>query len=153
MKGVSPVIGVILMVAITVVLASTVYYMMSTFGGTEPESLRIGGLQAIEEDYDAGTVKFIFGPFTPETKPTDLRIVIQEKGDREMLGMVYNSNTGFYENSESNFTAQYVDPLENGVVNRGDYVLAEPFVRGDYYTITIIDEKTKDVIYEKTFKM
>lgn len=74
-EAVSPVIATILMVAITVVLAAVLYVMVMGFGG--PGSQQPTGSFTAVQKTSATTEKVSFGVITPDTKPTAIKIVVQ----------------------------------------------------------------------------
>jgi len=97
--AVSPVIGTILLVGITVVLAATLYIMAFGFGGnTDTPPVGQVTLSSIE-----GGFKFQFTPFSKETTWSDIKVILIE---------------GNYSASFSNMTAQSM---------KGDYGLIRSF--------------------------
>jgi flagellin-like protein len=74
-EAVSPVIATILMVAITVVLAAVLYVMVMGFG-TGGSNAPTGSFTGVTKASTA-TEKVSFGVLTPETKPTAIKIVVQ----------------------------------------------------------------------------
>ena len=129
--GVSPIIAIILMVAITVVLAATIYVWVSGFGG--------GGSKAISmsiTQLDSATdhnATFRVDSVSQGAKWDDLEIRINNTADS-----VDTSNS-----SVTNF------PIE-GVINAGTtfYVNSTGLTPGA--TITIIDKTSNSVVLTKS---
>lgn len=124
-EAVSPVIATILMVAITVVLAATLYMMLpddtggagsqqsGSFSGTGDEMLS-------EEEY-----KVEFAKFSPERKISDLRFNLKTPGNDTALADRFDGDvtgaTATFENLD--YQLNYSDQTDNKVVNSGDYLV------------------------------
>ena len=74
-EAVSPVIATILMVAITVVLAAVLYVMVMGFGTGGPNTPS-GSFTSVQK-MSATVERVSFGVITPDTKPTAIKIVVQ----------------------------------------------------------------------------
>jgi len=77
-SGVSPVIATILLVAITVVLSSVVYVMVTELGSNSPPPPS-GGF-GIAEKVSNDTMRVSFGSFSKDTDLTDCKVTIEHDG-------------------------------------------------------------------------
>ncbi len=150
-RGVSPVIGVILMLAITVVLASVVYYMIQSIGGTDPESMRVGTIAEVDKNYNQTAVKCKFTSFVPDTKPSEISVSIHEEGDTFNI-LEYDDATSSFIGTGSTYTVTYHDQTGNDYINFGDYILIDGLQRGEYYEVIIFEDESGDVLDEEQFK-
>jgi len=125
-EGVSPVIGTILLVGITVVLAATLYIMAFGFGGnTDTPPVGQVSLKSIE-----GGFRFEFTPFSKETTWGDIEIILIEGNhSANFSNMTAQAMKGDYGILKS-FGSQSLGTLEvfmnatdlagNGYINQGD---------------------------------
>ena len=80
-KAVSPIIATILMVSVTVVLAGVLYVMIIGMGAGSGDLAPLGSWYA--SDITGNTsATYIFGGFSYEIKPIDIKIIIEE-GDNQ----------------------------------------------------------------------
>lgn len=77
-RAVSPVIATILMVAITVVLAAVLYLMVSQFTGPNTPTPPTGTMSA--NSAAGGNETLGFGRYSPETAPTEIRLIVALDG-------------------------------------------------------------------------
>lgn len=77
-SGVSPVIATILLVAITVVLSSVVYVMVTQLGSNSPPPP--SGAFGIAEKVSNESMKVSFGSFSKDTDFTDCKVTIEHLG-------------------------------------------------------------------------
>ena len=154
-KAVSPVIATILMVAITVVLAAVLYVMVSGYGG--------GGETAPTGDFSGAqktgttTEKLTFGPFSKDTKPTDIKLVVAN-GTATPYTWTFTADTsgGLTCNGTQDKLSgiSFTDLAGDSKVSSGDYVTltfsgAGP---GTYtWIVSIIHVPTGDVIGDISF--
>jgi flagellin-like protein len=78
-EAVSPVIATILMVAITVVLAAVLYVMVMGFGPGGASAPQ-GSFTSVQK-MSATVERVSIGVLTPDTKPTAIKIVVQERAN------------------------------------------------------------------------
>jgi len=145
-EGVSPVIATILMVAITVVLAATVWLLVSGYmgggGGTQ-----ITGSFATKEMVGANKWKLTFSQFQPDTNITTVKISISDGSNTyPVTGWTYNSVNNWTAtfNNNPSFKVYYHDLAGNGVINSGDYLLLTGLSSGTY-TVTILDSNGNQI--------
>ncbi len=140
-EGVSPVIATILMVAITVVLAATVWLLVSGYmgGGT---GTQITGSFASKEIVKPGSWKLTFAQFQPSTNISSLKVSISAGGNTyTVTKWTYNTATNWTAtlSGTPTFGVYYHDLAGNGVINSGDYLLLTGLTSGTTYTVTILD--------------
>lgn len=149
-EAVSPVIAVILMVAITVVLAATVYVWVSGFGGsssTPAKSISLVSASAVAEASEADgdyEKTFTVASASPGLKYEDLRISI---GGRT-LDWVVGTNPG---DDEWTAYAGSTTRAATSLVSAGDTIALEKdgaTMVGD--TLNIIDLDSNSVIFTLT---
>jgi flagellin-like protein len=126
-EGVSPVIGTILLVGITVVLAATLYIMAFGFGAnTDTPPVGQVTLKAVE-----GGFQFEFTPFSKETTWGDLQVVLIEGNhSAAFANMTTSEMKGDYGHTKC-FGCRALGTLEifmnatdlagNGYINQGDH--------------------------------
>lgn len=116
-KAVSPVIGTILMVAITVVLAAVLYVMVSGISGPGSTSQPSAVLSA--QNWNAGNLLVNVQSSSGATvNPTDLTYIVQDRN-----GTTYHSGVaGSTLTSGTNVTIAYQDNIDAGKVGAGDSV-------------------------------
>jgi len=153
-KAVSPVIATILMVAITVVLAAVLYVMVMGFGG--------GGETAPTGDFSGAqktgtyTEKLIFGPFSKDTKPTDIKIVVQNGTESYTYTFVSDDSDSLNTTSGDPGIKflNYTDLADDSKISSGDYLTITFYeaASGQYtYTVSIVYIATGDAIGDITF--
>ncbi|AGB04391.1 archaeal flagellin-like protein [Aciduliprofundum sp. MAR08-339] len=145
-EGVSPVIATILMVAITVVLAATVWLMVSGYmGGTGGN--QITGSFASKQQVKPGYWELTFSQFQPDTNITTLKISISVGTTTyTVTGWTYKSATIWNATltpTPNTLKLQYHDLAGNGVINSGDYLLISG-VSGSV-TVTILDSNGNQI--------
>jgi len=145
-EGVSPVIATILMVAITVVLAATVWLLVSGYmgggGGTQ-----ITGNFASKEMVSSGTWKLTFSQFNPDTSLKSLKISISDNTnsdtitfDDDRYGAEKTATLG-----STTITVKYHDLADNHIINSGDYLTISGLTSGTTYTVTVLDANGNQV--------
>ncbi len=124
-EGVSPVIATILMVAITVVLAATLYVMVSTnmLGGTATTAKVTGSLTEIPRSSFARSVNFTITMTIPEKAAcSNVRIVVVL--NNTVTALKYDGEKGIWTNATSggkwHFEARLDDLDGNGEFSDGD---------------------------------
>ncbi len=154
-KAVSPVIATILMVAITVVLAAVLYVMVSGYGG--------GGETAPTGDFSGAqktgttTEKLTFGPFSKDTKPTDLKLVVAN-GTATPRTWTFAADTsgGLTPNATQTDLSgiSFTDLAGDSKISSGDYVtLTYAHGTSGAYTwiVSIVYIPTGDVVGDISF--
>ncbi len=149
--GVSPIIAIILMVAITVVLAATIYVWVSGMGksGQKAPNLSCN----VDNIYDKVTITDV----ETGTKWNDIKVIIeingisgadQTGGTGLNITLVRPGDKTYYlgeKYSDTTFTVDLADKLSGtAYVNSGDYfkVTAESGVSYDYVSITLVYKPT-----------
>ena len=151
-RGVSPVIGVILMVAITVILAAVIGAFVLQIGGDLGESAPQASISISDTNADANTTQLRHGGGdTIEWDET--RLVVENVSDDETvewdgpegIGAFQTSDRATLNTDESNLTA-------NGETNEegeGSFELASD----GRVTVTMIDKPSGEIIFERTFRV
>ena len=143
-EGVSPVIATILMVAITVVLAATVWLLVSGYmgggGGTT-----VTGSFASKEMVSSGTWKLTFSTFQPDTSIKNLKISVSDGTHTDTLTFSSDNDGVSQTGSTTNVTVTYHDLANNHIINSGDYLLISGVTSGTTYTVTILDSNGNQV--------
>ncbi len=143
-EAVSPVIATILMVAITVVLAATLYMMLPD----TPEHDTITGTFGDTEELDGGKYKLKFASLSQEKSVAQLRFRLENSSSGEAVFFEYNSHPSSspYEitKTSGDYTLKYVDIGGDQVVSTGDYLvvsdgIAQPGLDGSY-ELTVLNE-------------
>ncbi|MBM3299544.1 MAG: type IV pilin N-terminal domain-containing protein [Deltaproteobacteria bacterium] len=129
-EAVSPVIATILMVAITVVLAAVLYVMVMGFGG-DGATAPTGSFTSVEKA-SSTTEKVRFGVITPDTKPTEIKIVIENttSGSTETATYTFPVGDGSGALTQASGSIggvaaggiAYTDLAGNQKVSSGDYI-------------------------------
>ncbi len=135
--GVSPVIGTILMVAVTVVLGVTVYAVMSGFGDDsiqEPTNAAFK-TQAVDTDGDGKSdklkVTYISGPTA--VPAADVLIAIKAS----------NGTAAYVDLAAGG--GQWVSPTSPAQWNPGDFIVFDPLDAGSYFvTVSILGDTVVD---------
>ena len=138
-EGVSPVIATILMVAITVVLAATVYIMVAGIGGPGTKQIvgKIASTEKIGNDW-----KLTFSDFNPATNISSLKVILSDTttGKSDTLLFTFStSQLATASGTNTGLTVEYHDLAGNNAINTGDYLLVKSPTVGDSYTVTILD--------------
>ena len=139
-EGVSPVIATILMVAITVVLAATVYIMVAGIGG--PSAGPVTGKIAAKEKIKNNEWKLTFSDFNPDTNITSLKVVVTNGSATDTISSwTWSSSTKASSGKLTNtkVTVEYHDLAGNNIINTGDYLLIIGTQSGATYGITLLD--------------
>lgn len=138
-KAVSPVIGVVLMVAITVILAAAIG--SSVFGQGPFESAPQANINIIAVDSQTIKLEHLGGGTVPLNDPNSTRIM-------------FTNSAGSYELDTSNFT----EPFDVGMTKvlvlkdagNGSATLTQ--APGEFATVKIVDVKTKQLIANKELR-
>lgn len=164
-EAVSPVIATILLVAITVVLAATLYVMVFGFGtntNTPPAA-------SFTKESVPGGFEFTFTPFSKETTWDQITIVLTDESD----AISFTNTTTASMSSQSGTTTTVThsvgsrvlgaltiwmnatDLAGNGYVNQGDSVTLTAtgglFSKSTTYTISLLYKSTGDTIVSQSF--
>jgi len=175
-EAVSPVIAVILMVAITVVLAAVLYVMVSGMISTS-ETTPAGSFTTLDKLPAADKIKQKFGKINPSVRPTETKLVIEYTGTHADQGAITSDGrSGTLTTDDQSTTdvfgvaaadimgwsVDYTDLAEDKKVSDGDYLeisfynattdSKEYLAEGDY-TITLIFVDTGDTICTKEFSI
>ena len=128
-EGVSAIIATILMVAVTVVLAGVLYVMIIGIGGGSNENLApLGSWQDVDA-VNTTSAKLVFGSFSAETNPIELKLYIYEDETNESTTIVidvplegqYNNPCTVRGYRDDAITATYTDyAYSSNTVNGGD---------------------------------
>ncbi len=148
-RGVSPVIAVILMVAITVVLAAVLYVMV---GSLVPDGTNMPTTVSLDvEREDMDTLRMEFISTSSPVKWSGIRIIVE--GDGPVQSYVLNSDCNGYEGDgslELNLT-DYSGSGCNQRINQGDYISVEGFDQGIQYIFIIFDTENEGKVGESIY--
>ncbi len=141
-EGVSPVIATILMVAITVVLAAVLYVLVIGLVNGPPDNPPIGTWSSVDaESSTEGTL--VFGTFTYEVKPIDIKLIVEANGT-EIGQITIPNNDGTapldatWTNGPAGATATYYDySPESNIINPGDYITLSGLLPETSYTFEV----------------
>jgi len=154
-EGVSAIIATILMVAVTVVLAGILYVMIIGIGGGNNENLAPLGSWNDVDAINNSSAKLVFGSFSAEVKPIDLKIYLYEEGNTNatevtiqvpLIGQQDNPCKIIGYNS-TEITATYTDyAFSTNNVNAGDFIEIYGLVPGKYYNIEVYHAPSQSII-------
>ena len=143
-EGVSPVIATILMVAITVVLAATVWLLVSGYmgggGGTQ-----ITGNFASKEMIGSNEWKLTFSQFQPDTSLKSLKISISDGTHSDTITFTDDSDGTHVTATNTGITVTYYDLANNHIINSGDYLVLSGLSSGTTYTVTVLDSNGNQI--------
>ena len=154
-RGVSPIIATILMVAVTIVLAGVLYVMIIGMGGGSNADLAPLGSWHDVDAVNTTSAKLVFGPFSGEVNPIDLKIILYEEDVDEITSVTIQVPlTGQYDNpcsisghNESQITATYNDySYSTNQVNGGDFIIIEGLTSGKHYTIEVFHFPSQSIL-------
>lgn len=128
-------IAVILMVAITVVLAAVLYVMVMGIFRGGGENTPVGAFQKPEKLPSLGRVKLRFGTISPQTRPTECKLVIEYTGNNESQNDIAALTSGSFKldidtedvfevntPGNSGWWIKYVDMADDKKLSNGDYL-------------------------------
>jgi flagellin-like protein len=142
-RAVSAVIGVILMVAITVAIAATVYvYVSGMIGGTSKTT------PTISFTVDSGTNKLVIASADASTKWSDLNITLSPKATGATSGYLIGYGGGATESTVYNATSGVAAgnvPAGTTLV-AGDYVLLKSGTVNQAISVTVRYVPTNSLI-------
>ena len=145
-EAVSPVIATILMVAITVVLAAVLYVMVIGFGGGTASTPAGAWNSVAPQSQTEG--KFVFGAFTEDVKPLDLKIFVSINGVASGT-LTIPTNTGTapqlmtWLGGPANAIVNYTDyNPAGGEINSGDYIELDGLLPSTVYAFEIFHVPT-----------
>ncbi len=142
-EGVSPVIGTILMIAITVVLAATLLlYVYMTPSATYKPTI-MGKFAAVEK-VDDTTYKLIFSNFNFDVRISTLKGVISINGTQYDFTFPSSNDSTHaiitpLDQNTQNLEIIYRDLSNNTLINRGDYILLKNLKESTTYTVYLLD--------------
>ncbi len=149
-EAVSPVIATILMVAITVVLAAVLYVMVIGMGGGSA-STPAGSWNSVAPESQT-TAKVVFGAFTVDVKPLDLKIFVSVN-ESATGSITIPSNTGTapqtctWTDGPAGAAVTYFDySPAGGTVNAGDYLSFTGLRAGTVYTLEVFHVPTEATV-------
>lgn len=157
-EAVSPVIATILMVAITVVLASVLYIMVIGMGGDAITPTPVGGWRSMNVITNS-SASMVFGDFLPEVIPTEIKIIMEDENGN-MFNLTWPSivDTDNYtlSSDDSDFTAYYFDlNPDRGQVGGGDYIMLYGLKPLTNYHVRVFhypSESVLDMAGDKSFQ-
>ena len=168
-KGVSPVIGVILMVAITVILAAVIASFVFGMGSkvkSAPQATlmcedapdRIPSNPTANTLYDVFTITHQGGD---QLKCSELEIVIKDKTTGDTYKLTWDDNNNYFVDSFASGTVGYTietTQISSGFISVGDTITVQeetnvtgatlPIRSGDTLEIMVIHLPTQTVIYD-----
>ncbi len=145
--AVSPVIATILMVAITVVLAAVLYVMVIGFGsgGSSTPAGAWNDVSAV----DSTTAKLVFGQFTVDVQPMDLKFFVTPAGGAA-VPMTFTAAPASDNTTMSAglvLDAFYFDyNFAGNLVNSGDYITIYDLDPSTTYTIEVFHIDTESTV-------
>ncbi len=145
-EGVSPVIATILMVAITVVLAATLYIMVSgnMFGTPYSSSKLVGSLTMIPDTSYRNSLNFTITMTLPEYSMYD-NVKIAIVHNAQVGNLYYNESSGIWTNATSGGKWHYEAKLTD---LDGD----GKFSDGDRLWVYIVDDNPSDSVHPPEFQ-
>jgi flagellin-like protein len=151
-KAVSPVIATILMVAITVVLAAVLYVMVSGYGGGG-ETTPTGGFSGVQKT-STTTEKLIFGPFSKDTSPSDIKLSVAN-GTGTPATFTYSSTHSSFNGTLDGVSAiDFVDLASDSKISNGDYLTMTFSWEGtgsSSWVVSIVYVPTGDIVGDESF--
>ncbi|MCK4756920.1 MAG: type IV pilin [Thermoplasmata archaeon] len=154
-QAVSPIIATILMVAVTIVLAGVLYVMIIGMGGGSNESLAPLGSWHDVDAVNMTSAKLVFGPFSGEVNPIDLKIILYEEDVDEITTITIQTPlTSQYDNpcsigghNESQITATYNDySYSTNQINGGDFIVIDGLASGKYYKLEVFHFPSQSIL-------
>ena len=163
-KGVSPVIATILLVAITVVLAATLYYMVIGFGGDTGSNIPPVG--DIVPATISGGMEFTFTQLSKNTVWGDIMILISDGNNNSVFsnittdaldtGTPVTASFGSRDLGNLKVFLNVSDLTGNGYVSGGDYITLTTgdgnFSHITTYEVTVIHNPSDSRIVSTTFQ-
>lgn len=144
-EAVSPVIATILMVAITVVLAAVLYVMVMGFGGNTAQPPT--GDFTTAEKHTSTTERLMFSPFSKDTKPTDIKIIIENVTGATSGTWSFASDAS---GASLNLVAGGTNYRTGGTIVYTDLAGDAKISNGDYLTITFAAAGSGALSYKAT---
>ena len=126
-RAVSPVVGVILMVAITIVLAATIYVWVSSLSSPAVTAPSINLRGTFADSDNNGSIDQL------------VLTVVSVQGDAKWEDLQITASTGTVSNSNS------------GLVQAGQQFTIDGLSGGQEVTVRIVHVPSNSVIYEDTF--
>jgi flagellin-like protein len=145
-RGVSPVIGVILMVAITVILATVIGAIVLDFGNNAGETAPSASLSVEADSPNEVTIEHTGGD-SLSLDQTRIQLTKESDGStREFSGGSANFGVGDIGTLETDGSAQSGDLSTLGSGSEDSFTIAS----GDQVTVTVIDTDSQRQIYKTT---
>lgn len=142
--AVSPVIATILMVAITVVLAAVLYVMVIGFG-SGGSSTPAGAWQDVGA-VDSVTAKLVFGAFTEDVQPMDLKFFVTPSGGAA-VEYTFTSAPTAQTTTLSGGNCTFFDyNYQGNLINSGDYLTIGGLTSGVTYTVEVFHIDTEATV-------
>jgi flagellin-like protein len=137
--GVSPVIAVILLVAMTVVLVAVLYYSVSGMIDetkiTPVAALGFKEDETIEGQYTGGVVSISYKTFT---KDVSMTIVDVDSGSSEVIQPLTNDASASAGPAGSEITVTYKDEGKQGILDSSDVIFITGATTGDKIILIFI---------------
>jgi flagellin-like protein len=138
-EGVSPVIAVILLVAMTVVLVAVLYYSVSGMIDetqiTPVAALGFKEHETIEGQYTGGVVSISYKTFT---KDVSMTIVDVDSGSSEVIQPLTNGASASAGPAGSEITVTYQDEGKQGILDSSDVIFITGATTGDKIILIFI---------------
>jgi flagellin-like protein len=147
-KGVSPVIAVILMVAITVVLSAVLYTMVMMFI-IDPDITPTGGLTFQASNTTPGKYYGSFISLSDSVKLTDVSVTIIDESLDQSKSFALTPDGGSVQIGNG-LRLNYTDTLDNNKIDGGDMIVIENAEMGD--VIKFVHEPSNGIIAEYDVK-
>ncbi|GAA0651940.1 type IV pilin [Salarchaeum japonicum] len=157
-RGVSPVIGVILMVAITVILAAVIGAFVLNLGQDIQQTAPTASIGAVDagdqlNDSEPDTVLYVNHQQGDSIEKSNLRITVTNESGAQIADITWNSDTGSWDagtNSELNISTDLTD----NSFDAGDQLVLNEIsgnnVSAGEFTVQIIDTESGSTVASPT---
>ncbi len=126
------------MVAMTVVLTAVLYIMVMGITGSNLEGSRWGSIDL--DQISPTAFDGIFGEFSPDARPIDLKILVQTGIDEGTYSFSSNSDGNLtFESGVDLCDIYYQDQANNAMVSIGDYIRVTGVTPGAKYSVYVLD--------------
>ncbi len=149
--GVSPIIATILMVAVTVVLASVLYVMIVGMGSGSADLAPLG-IWSSSDITGNTTATYTFGSFSYDVIPIDIKIIVQEGDNQtftEFTGRLQNKTTPMFLTGNNTDTMSITYQDNNwgaNTIGGGDKLFISGLQPDTVYTVRVFHKPSDQII-------